>query len=237
MIILPAVDLLGGKAVRLKQGRYDQVTVYSDDPVAQAISFREAGAEWIHVVDLDAAKSGIPTNHEIIREIVKETGLKVDTGGGIRNMDTLSRWIEDYGVTRCVLGTSAIRDRDFTEKALDRYGEAIAIGIDAHNGEVAVDGWTEGSGVAAVDFALTMKSLGARTVIFTDISRDGMLSGPAYESTSEMVEKTGIDIIASGGIGSDDDVMYIKGSGCAGVIVGKAIYEGKVDLRKCLQNV
>ncbi len=237
MIILPAVDLLGGKAVRLKQGKYDQVTVYSDDPVSQAVGFLEAGAEWIHVVDLDAARSGIPTNHMIIKEIVKETGLKVDTGGGIRNMDTLSRWIEDYGVTRCVLGTSAIKDRDFTEKALDRYGEAIAIGIDAHDGEVAVDGWTEGSGVKAVDFALTMKSLGARTVIFTDISRDGMLSGPAFDSTKEMVETTGIDIIASGGIGSDEDIMYIKESGCAGVIVGKAIYEGKVDLRKCLQNV
>ena len=152
-------------------------------------------------------------------------------------MDTLDRWIGDYGVSRCVLGTSAIKDRAFTEKAIAKYGSKIAIGIDAKGGEVAVDGWTSGSGVKAVDFALTMKSIGAQTVVFTDIARDGMLTGPAFEATREMVEKTGLDVIASGGIGSDEDIMYIKGSGCAGVIVGKAIYEGKVDLKKCLQNV
>ena len=237
MIILPAVDLLGGKCVRLKQGRYDQVTVYSDDPIAQAFSFKEAGAEWIHVVDLDAAKSGVPTNHEIIRQISEKAGLKVDTGGGIRNLDTLKRWIEDYGVSRCVIGTSAIKDRKFTEEALKLYADKIAIGIDAKDGDVAVDGWTSGSGVSALEFALTMKSIGAKTVVFTDISRDGMLTGPAFDSTKELVDKTGLDVIASGGIGSDEDIMYIKGSGCAGVIVGKAIYEGKVDLKKCLQSV
>lgn len=237
MIILPAIDLLGGKCVRLRQGKYDDVTVYNDDPVAQAWEFKEAGASWIHIVDLDAAKSGIPTNHGIIKEIAVKTGLKVDTGGGIRNMDTLSGLIEEYGVSRCVLGTSAIRDRAFTEKALARYGSKIAIGIDAKGGEVAVDGWTEGSGVKAVDFALTMKSLGATTVIFTDIARDGMLTGPAFDATREMVDRTGLDIIASGGIGSDEDIYNIKKSGAAGVIVGKAYYEGRVDLRTCLQNV
>ena len=152
-------------------------------------------------------------------------------------MDTLTSLIEEYGVSRCVLGTSAIKDRPFTEAALARYGDKIAIGIDAKGGEVAVDGWTEGSGVAAVDFALTMKSLGATTVIFTDIARDGMLTGPAFDATKEMVDRTGLDIIASGGIGSDEDIYYIKGSGASGVIVGKAIYEGRVDLKKCLQNV
>ena len=186
MIILPAIDLLGGKCVRLRQGKYDDVTIYNDDPLAQAWEFKEAGAEWIHIVDLDAAKSGIPTNHEIIKEISVKTGLKVDTGGGIRNMDTLTSLIEEYGVSRCVLGTSAIKDRPFTEKALARYGDKIAIGIDAKGGEVAVDGWTEGSGVRAVDFALTMKSLGAVTVIFTDIARDGMLTGPAFDATREV---------------------------------------------------
>jgi phosphoribosylformimino-5-aminoimidazole carboxamide ribotide isomerase len=237
MIILPAVDLLGGKCVRLKQGRYDQVTVYSDDPIAQAFSFKEAGAEWIHVVDLDAAKSGIPTNHEIIRQISEKTGLKVDTGGGIRNLDTLKRWIEDYGVSRCVIGTSAIKDRKFTEEALKLYSDKIAIGIDAKDGDVAVDGWTSGSGVDAVKFGLIMKSIGAKTIVFTDIARDGMLTGPAVDSTKLMVEKTGLDVIASGGIGSNEDVLNIRTSGCAGVIVGKAIYEGKVDLKTCLQSV
>ncbi|MBR6879986.1 MAG: 1-(5-phosphoribosyl)-5-[Clostridiales bacterium] len=237
MIILPAIDLLGGKCVRLQRGDYDRVTVYNDDPLSQAMEFKKAGAEWIHIVDLDAARSGVPTNHEVIRQISLKTGLKVDTGGGIRNMDTLKKWIEDYGVARCVIGTSAIRDRQFTEEALKLYPDKIAIGIDAKDGEVAVDGWTKGSGVKAADFALTMKELGAQTVVFTDISRDGMLTGPAFDSTKDLVEKTGIDIIASGGIGSDEDIMYIKGSGCAGVIVGKAIYEGKVDLERCLQNV
>ncbi|MCQ2482566.1 MAG: 1-(5-phosphoribosyl)-5-[(5-phosphoribosylamino)methylideneamino]imidazole-4-carboxamide isomerase [Clostridia bacterium] len=237
MYILPAIDLLGGKCVRLRQGKYDDVTVYNEDPLAQAMEFKEAGAEWIHIVDLDAAKSGIPTNHAIIKEIAVKTGLKVDTGGGIRNMDTLKRWIEEYGVTRCVIGTSAIKDRKFTEEALKLYGDKIAIGIDAKNGEVAVDGWTNGSGVKAVEFAGIMKEYGAKTIVFTDISRDGMLTGPAFDSTKELVDKTGLDVIASGGIGSDNDIMYIKESGCAGVIVGKAIYERKVDLKKCLQNV
>ena len=227
MIILPAVDLLGGKCVRLLKGDYNKVTVYNDDPLEQAWAFKEAGAEWIHVVDLDAAKSGVPTNHEIIR----------DTGGGIRNMDTLRRWIEDYGVSRCVLGTAAVKDRAFTEKAIEMYEEKIAIGIDAKDGEVAVDGWTAGSGIDAVEFGLIMKSIGAKTVVFTDIARDGMLTGPAVESTKQMVDKTGLDVIASGGIGSNEDIMNVKTSGCAGVIVGKAIYEGKVDLKACLQNV
>ncbi|MBO7426570.1 MAG: 1-(5-phosphoribosyl)-5-[(5-phosphoribosylamino)methylideneamino]imidazole-4-carboxamide isomerase [Clostridiales bacterium] len=237
MIILPAIDLLGGKCVRLRQGKYDDVTVYRDDPMAQAMDFVEAGSKWIHIVDLDAARLGIPTNHKIIKEIASETGLKVETGGGIRNMDTLKRWIEDYGVTRCVIGTSAIKDRAFTEKALKLYSDNIAIGIDAHDGEVAVDGWTKGGGVKAVDFAFQMKELGAKTIIFTDISRDGMLTGPAFDSTKELVDKTGLNVIASGGIGSNEDVFHIKDSGCAGVIIGKAIYEGKVDLTKCMQNV
>ena len=237
MIILPAVDLLGGKCVRLLKGDYNKVTVYNDDPLEQAWAFKEAGAEWIHVVDLDAAKSGVPTNHEIIRAIAEKTGLKVDTGGGIRNMDTLRRCIEDHGVPRCVLGTAAVKDRAFTEKAIEMYEEKIAIGIDAKDGEVAVDGWTAGSGIDAVEFGLIMKSIGAQTVVFTDIARDGMLTGPAVESTKLMVEKTGLDVIASGGIGSNEDIMNVKTSGCAGVIVGKAIYEGKVDLKACLQSV
>lgn len=237
MYILPAVDLLGGKCVRLRQGKYDDVTVYSDNPLEMAESFKAAGSEWIHIVDLDAAKSGVPTNYEIIKEIALNTGLKVETGGGIRNMDTLKRWVEEFGVTRAVIGTSAIKDKAFTMEALKLYGDKIAIGIDAHNGEVAIDGWTTGGGVKATDFALQMKEIGARTVIFTDISRDGMLTGPAFDATKELVEKTGLEVIASGGIGSNEDIFNVKGTGCAGVIVGKAIYEGRVDLKKCLQNV
>lgn len=236
MIIYPAIDLLDGQCVRLSQGKYDQVTVYSDDPVNIAEGFAAAGAKWIHMVDLNAAKTGIPVNQSIIAAVVKRTGLKVQTGGGIRNLDNLRYLIEEIGVSRCVIGTSAIRDRAFTEKALILYGDKIAIGLDAQNGEIAVDGWTSGSGVNVIDFAKTMQGIGARTVIYTDIARDGMLTGPATESTRELVDATGLSVIASGGIGSEEDITRIRTSGCTGVIVGKAIYEGKVRLSVCLQN-
>lgn len=236
MIIYPAIDLLDGQVVRLSQGRYDQVTVYSDDPVAKAQAFKDAGAEWIHIVDLNAAKTGIPANQSVIAAIVRETGLKVQTGGGIRSLDTLRTLIEEIKVSRCVIGTSAIRDRDFTEKALELYGDKIAIGLDARDGEIAVDGWTSGSGINVIEFAKTMRSIGAKTVIYTDIARDGMLAGPAVESTRELVEATGLSVIASGGIGSEEDIEKIRASGCSGVIVGKAIYEGKVRLSVCLRN-
>jgi len=236
MIIYPAIDLLDGKCVRLTQGKYDQVTVYSDNPGAMAQTFVEAGAKWIHMVDLNAARTGVPANQQIIADVVKNTGLKVQTGGGIRNLDTLRRLIEEIGVSRCVIGTSAIRDRDFTEKALALYGDKIAIGLDAKNGEIAVDGWTSGSGVNVIDFAKTMQGIGAQTVIYTDIARDGMLTGPATASTRELVDATGLSVIASGGIGSEEDITEIRTSGCSGVIVGKAIYEGKVRLAICLQN-
>ena len=152
-------------------------------------------------------------------------------------MDTLSKWIEEYGVSRAVLGTAAVKNPEFTREALARYGDKVAIGIDAKGGFVSVDGWTQESTLKAVDFALMMKDIGASTVVFTDIARDGMLTGPAVAQTKEMVEATGLNVIASGGIGSNEDVELIKTSGCAGVIIGKAIYEGKVDLAKCLQNV
>jgi len=236
MIIYPAIDLLDGQCVRLSQGRYDQVTVYSDDPAAIAAGFAADGAKWIHMVDLNAAKTGIPANQSVIDAVVKQTGLKVQTGGGIRNLDTLRRLIEEIGVSRCVIGTSAIRDRAFTQKALALYGDKIAIGLDTRNGEIAVDGWTSGSGINVIEFALIMKGIGAQTIIYTDIARDGMLTGPAAESTKELVEATGLSVIASGGIGSQEDITLISTSGCSGVIVGKAIYEGKVRLSICLQN-
>ena len=236
MIIYPAIDLLDGQCVRLSQGKYDQVTVYSDDPAAIAAGFAADGAKWIHMVDLNAAKTGIPANQSVIEAVVRQTGLKVQTGGGIRNLDTLRRLIEEIGVSRCVIGTSAIRDRAFTQKALALYGDKIAIGLDARNGEIAVDGWTSGSGINVIEFALIMKGIGAQTIIYTDIARDGMLTGPAAESTKELVEATGLSVIASGGIGSQEDITLISTSGCSGVIVGKAIYEGKVRLSICLQN-
>jgi len=236
MIIYPAIDLLDGRCVRLTQGKYDQVKVYSEDPAAMARTFADAGSKWVHMVDLNAAKTGVPFNQAIIAEVAGNTGLKVQTGGGIRNLDTLKYLIEEIGVSRCVIGTSAIRDRAFTQKALALFGDKIAIGLDAKNGEIAVDGWTSGSGINVIDFAKIMQSIGAQTVIYTDIARDGMLTGPATESTRELVEATGLSVIASGGIGSEEDIAQIRTSGCSGVIVGKAIYEGKVRLQVCLQN-
>lgn len=236
MIIYPSIDLLDGKCVRLMQGKYDRVTVYSEDPVAVARSFREQGATWVHIVDLNAARTGRPKNQSIIRRIAAQTGLAIQTGGGIRNLRTLYKLLSVYDVTRCVLGTSAIRDREFTEEALRRFPDNVAIGIDARDGEVAADGWTSGSGLKSVEFARTMQELGARTIIFTDIARDGMMTGPSTEQTAELVTATKLSVIASGGIGSEDDIDKIRTSGCSGVIVGKAIYEGKVRLAECLQK-
>ncbi len=235
-IIYPAIDLLGGKCVRLRQGDYNEVTVYSDNPILMAQSFKDAGSKWIHMVDLDAAKSGIPTNNLIIAKIAGQKDLKVQTGGGIRNMDTLDR-VLDSEVSRAVLGTSAVKDKDFTQKAVAKYGSRIAIGIDARNGEVAVDGWTTSSGMKVLDFAKLMESIGASTVIYTDISRDGMLSGTETLGIRELVLETKLSVIASGGIGVMQDVFDAKSTGASGVIIGKAIYEGKVDLKICLQSV
>lgn len=236
MIIYPAIDLLGGRCVRLRQGDYNQVTVYNDDPLDMASQFVQAGAEWIHVVDLDAARTGAPVHAELIRKIKRQLGVKIQTGGGIRNLQHLTLLLEKYEIDRAVLGTAAVRDRAFTEEALKLFGKNIAIGIDARNGEVSVSGWTEGSGIKASDLACRMVEAGAGTIIYTDISRDGMLTGPAIEKTQELVQLTGIDIIASGGIGSFNDIKSVEGTGAAGVIVGKAIYEGKVKLEQCWQK-
>lgn len=236
LTIYPAIDLLGGRCVRLKQGDYAQVTVYSEDPLAMARQFREAGADWIHVVDLDAAKSGVPAHADLIRQISRETGLRIQTGGGIRTMTHLESLLKGGQIARAVLGTAAVRDRDFTEQALKRYADQVAIGIDARDGEVSVAGWTQGSGLPTLAFAKTMESLGARVVIFTDIARDGMMVGSATEGVRELVEQTRLEIIASGGIGTWADIEAVRQTGAAGVIVGKAIYEGTVSLSQCWPN-
>lgn len=231
--IYPAVDLLGGRCVRLQQGRYDQVTIYHEDPLEAAESFRKAGASWIHVVDLDAARTGTPVHAEIIRRIRRETGLKVQTGGGIRTLDHIRSLLEDYAIERVILGTAAVKDQDLVQRALQIYREKIVIGIDARDGEVKVSGWTAGSGIRAYDLACRMSDMGVSNVIYTDIKRDGMLTGPATEDIRRLSKIPGLKIIASGGIGSIDDIVAVNKAGAAGVIVGKAIYEGKVRLEEC----
>lgn len=235
-IIYPAIDLLGGKCVRLKQGSYSDVTVYSDDPLEMALTFKEAGARSIHVVDLDAARTGVPANSEIISQIALASGLSVQTGGGIRNMDILDK-VLDSGAARAILGTGAVRDKRFTTEALKKYGSRIIIGIDSRDGEVSVQGWTEGTGLKTVDFARMIESQGAVTIVYTDITRDGMLTGTQTDGIRELLAHTRLQIIASGGIGSIRDVLDAKDAGACGAIIGKAIYEGKVDLKQCLLSV
>lgn len=233
MVIYPAIDLLNGQCVRLRQGDYHQVTVYDEDPLHMAGVFRDAGAEWLHVVDLEAARTGKPAHDGLIAEIRRQTGLKIQTGGGIRNMAHLMLLLDTCGIERAVLGTAAVRDRAFTEAALRMAPERIAIGLDARDGRIAVDGWTRDSGLDVQEFALLMQQLGAQTVIYTDISRDGMLQGPALDGIRRLVNLAGLSVVASGGIGSQQDIEDVRATGAAGVIVGKAIYEKKVVLEAC----
>lgn len=235
MIIYPAMDLLEGKVVRLVRGDYEMATVYDTDPMARARRFREAGATWIHVVDLDAAKTGVPVHHELIARIRKETGLLVQLGGGIRNMETLESLLEK-GIDRAVLGTAAVRDPKFVEEALCRYRDRILVSIDAREGEVVTDGWTRGSGMEALHLAQKVEAMGAARILYTDTVQDGTLTGPNLCGIRLMLEQTGLEIIASGGIGSLEDVDDVRETGIAGLVIGKALYEGKVDLAACLRN-
>ncbi|MBR3690880.1 MAG: 1-(5-phosphoribosyl)-5-[Eggerthellaceae bacterium] len=231
MYLLPAIDILDGRAVRLAKGDYNQVTVYNEDPAAQAQVFEEAGAEWIHVVDLNGAKSGLPENIEIIERILRRTKLKIEVGGGLRSLDTLVR-LADAGVSRMVLGTALVRDPEFAQAAIEIYGDMLAAGIDAKGGEVAVAGWREGSGVAATDLAAEMSKLGYRHLIYTDIARDGMQTGIEREAYERMAAAFGHPVIASGGVASIADIERLApvAASIEGIITGRAIYEGTLDL-------
>lgn len=231
MYLLPAIDILDGRAVRLAKGDYNQVTVYNEDPAAQAQIFEEAGAEWIHMVDLNGAKSGLPENIEIIERILRRTKLKIEVGGGLRSLDTLAR-LADAGVSRMVLGTALVRDPEFAQAAIEIYGDMLAAGIDAKGGEVAVAGWREGSGVAATDLAAEMSKLGYRHLIYTDIARDGMQTGIEREAYERMAAAFGHPVIASGGVASIADIERLApvAASIEGIITGRAIYEGTLDL-------
>jgi phosphoribosylformimino-5-aminoimidazole carboxamide ribotide isomerase len=228
MIIYPAIDLLNGKCVRLYKGDYNDVTEYSDDPVAVALRFKSLGATHIHIVDLNGAKDNDSVNFEYIKAIYLACGLLIQTGGGIRTMDRIEKLITS-GVDRVVLGTAAVKDISFTEKAVKEYKNHIVIGIDARNGHVSTDGWTQDSGIDAVVFGKKMAAIGAVSAVYTDISRDGTLEGPNIEGLTRMIRETGLDIIASGGIKDMNDIHEVRKAGAYAVITGKAIYEGKID--------
>jgi phosphoribosylformimino-5-aminoimidazole carboxamide ribotide isomerase len=234
--IYPAIDLRGGKVVRLKEGDPARLTAYSDDPAETARRWLNAGANWLHVVNLDGAFGESDAANRSALESILKTGAQVQFGGGIRSLDAIERAIE-LGVSRVILGTIAIEQPDVVEAALKKFGaDKVAVGIDARDGLVRVRGWKEGSGVSAVDLALQMRILGLRTVIFTDVSRDGLGSGLNIPSTRELAEISSLDVIASGGVHTLEDVIAAREANLAGVIIGRALYEGTIDLKEALQT-
>lgn len=238
-IIYPAIDILDGKAVRLVRGDYNDKTTYGDNPPEVAANWAAQGASYIHVVDLDGAKEGSPKNRPVIEEIVKRVSVPVQVGGGIRSGETLEA-LFSLGVSRCILGTAAIETPDFVKQALAEYGEKIAIGVDAKNGWVAVNGWLETSNVSAIELGRQLKEWGATRVIFTDIARDGTLTGPNLAASIELAEQTGLKVIVSGGVKETDNLLELaryRQVGLTGAIVGKALYAGNIDLRDALQRV
>jgi phosphoribosylformimino-5-aminoimidazole carboxamide ribotide isomerase len=239
MYLLPAVDLLDGNAVRLAQGKRDQVTIYSKDPVAMARQWVQAGAEWLHVVDLNGAFDGVYSNLEVARAIIAAVKVKVELSGGIRTEHTL-RTAMKAGAARVVLGTKACEDPHFVARAVKRYGDKIAVAIDAKAGQVVARGWVEGAHLTPAEMARQMTQLGVRTVICTDVARDGMLSGPNQSLLEEVLAVGPREVIASGGVASLEDLKRLKAlepRGVVGAIVGKALYEGAFDLAEALALV
>ena len=236
MQIFPAIDLRGGQVVRLYQGDYDRETVYAADPCAVARSFLAAGARYLHVVDLDGARDGMLANFETIAAIVKQGGLYIEVGGGIRTEDRIRRYL-DLGVGRCILGTIAVKDFAFTERMARTYGDRIAVGVDARDGYVAVNGWKELSAERGVDFCRRLRDAGVKTVIYTDISRDGAEAGTNLDLYRELSEIQGLDITASGGVSSIEELKELQRIGTRAAILGKALYTGRLDLKTVIAEV
>lgn len=234
MIIYPAVDVRDGKCVRLTQGEFDKQTVYSDNPVDMALKWEKMGAQYLHVVDLDGARTGKAQNIAVISEMAVKMGIPVQVGGGIRTIEMIET-VLGKGIERVILGTSAVKDPELVKRAVKTFENNVVIGIDAKDGMVAIEGWEKTSEFKAVDFARKMEELGAKTIIYTDISRDGMLNGPNLKAMEEMVNAVKIDIIASGGVGKLEDIKNLKETGVSGVIVGRALYTGDVDLKQAIE--
>ena len=234
MLIYPAIDLFDGKAVRLYKGDYAQMTVYSDDPVSVALDFQNSGARWIHLVDLQGAKSGNTDNLSTIRAIQKATNLRCEVGGGIRSMETVETYL-NAGIDRVILGTAAVTDNTFLQEAVQRWGEKIAVGIDIKDGFVAIKGWTEKSLLTAEEFFRHVQSIGVRTCICTDISRDGDMQGANHALYRSLSQAYHMDIIASGGVSTLEDVKILARLGLHGAIIGKAYYTGAIDLKTAIE--
>lgn len=235
MRIYPAIDIKDGKAVRLVQGKFDEVTVFNDNPAEAAKAWSEAGANYIHIVDLDGARYGKSFIIDILKEISSKYNIPVQTGGGVRTIEDIRERIES-GAARVIIGTAAVENPQLVREAIKLYGDKIAVGVDAKNGMVAIKGWEEVSDVSAVDLCLEMKKLGVKTIIYTDISKDGMMCGPNIEATKELIEKTGMEIIASGGVSKIDDLENVFKINAQGVIIGKALYNGAINLSDAIDK-
>ena len=234
MIIFPAIDLIDGKAVRLYKGDYEQMTVYSDDPASVAMDFASRGAGYIHIVDLEGAKDGTTANFDTVIAIKQKSGLFCEIGGGIRSMDVIDKYI-DAGIDRVILGTAAVTDEEFTREAVRKYGEKITVGIDIKDGAVAIKGWLERSSLDAFEFAAVMQDIGVKTIICTDISKDGAMMGTNRELYREMSIRFDINITASGGVSTIDDIRALASMDLYGAIIGKAYYTGAIDLAEAIE--
>lgn len=234
MIIYPAIDLFDGKSVRLFKGDFAQMTVYSENPPEIAEDFKNKGATHIHVVDLEGAKSGETPNFETVIAIKEKTDLFCEVGGGIRTMETVDRYLS-AGIDRVILGTAAVTEEGFVEECVQKYGDKIAVGIDIKDGFVAIKGWTEKSSLTAMDFVKKMESVGVKTLICTDISKDGAMQGTNHALYRELMENFNIQIIASGGVSSIDDVKRLSDANMYGAIIGKAYYTGAIDLAEAIE--
>lgn len=234
MLIFPAIDLYGGKAVRLYKGDYQNMTVYSDSPLSVALDFVAAGATCIHMVDLEGARDGTTPNLAIVREIAKKTPLFTEIGGGIRSMETVRAYL-DAGVDRVILGTAAVTDPAFLSQALSEYGERIAVGVDIKDGKVAIRGWLETADDDALTFCKKMQEMGVKTIISTDISKDGAMMGANHELYRTLSERFDLQIVASGGVSSLDDVKRLRALDLYGAIIGKAYYTGAIDLKEAIE--
>lgn len=234
MIILPAIDLKDGKCVRLEQGLFDKVTVFGDDPVKMAKKWESEGGEFLHLVDLDGAKDGVPKNLEIIKEICKNINIPIQLGGGIRNKETV-KILLDAGVTRVILGTMAINNIELLEELVKEYGEKIVVSIDAKDGLVALDGWVNVSEVDSIDLVKRLEKIGVKTIVYTDIAKDGMMEGPNFEIYKKLATETNIDVVASGGVSSIENIKKLKEMDMYGAIIGRALYTGDINLKEALE--
>lgn len=234
MEIFPAIDLVGGKAVRLFKGDYNQMTVYSDNPLDVALDFQQKGAEFIHLVDLEGAKDGTTPNIDVVKQIVENTSLFAEIGGGIRNIKTVEKYLS-IGVGRVILGTAAVNDEAFLKEALSKFGDRIAVGIDIKDGFVAIKGWKENSGIDPFEFTEKMQYLGVKYIICTDVSKDGAMKGTNLELYKKLSEKFSVNITASGGVSSMEDIKALRKMNIYGAIIGKAYYIGAIDLKEAIE--